>query len=1172
MPLLVILAMFFVSVTQGECETYDNDTTLEFYWTAATGNVHHYNVYLSVDSGEYSFVGTTPAVPSAETPYNLPVTAEDGKQYQIKIEAEDASGGTGPMSEPSGPVYCELLQSITLTSANGGEIWRSGSNHVINWVTTGADIDHIHILYSTDGGMIYQDIVANTVNSGSYEWTIPSIDSSTVRVKVIAEDTSNNLLAEDQSDADFTIDSTAPETSTTLTGAQGENGWYTTDVTVELSATDNLSGVMETKYKIDEGVEQVYSASFTTSGGTIYCHSQDNAGNAEADKSTQVKVDKTVPDTPVVTDDGDCTADVSQLHASWISSDTESGLVEYQYAVGATSGGTDVVNWTSVGVGTEVNATGLGLTTGQTYYFAVKARNEAGLWSSIGNSDGITYQLPQIGVLPNNLTFSAVAGGANPDIQKLSITNPGCGTLTWTMSDNADWLSLSPASGDCTDETDEVSVSVDIAGLSGTYDAAITVSAAGASNTSQTVLVTLNVAELISVTLSEPNGEEQMKGNSIHNVIWNTTGTGIDHIHLLYSTDSGVIYQDIVANAMNNGTYEWTTPAVDSSTVLMKVIAEDTSNNLLAEDQSDADFSIDSTAPATPSAFVASAGNEQVTLSWDDNSEPDLAGYEVYRSMTSDQNYTPIASVTMSSYTDTGLSNGNTYYYVVAAIDLSGNYSGFSNEVNATPAEVLSGSATLIVSSLISDTGILLEETDKLLVQNSDDKWWQISSGCYTSFQFSDAIIPTGAGIISVVICVEHWENKGFKGNIEWNLGTGWPSSVDEWGSMIYMPIAKEQTEVWDVTDMANTPEKLNAMELCIRNGSTNGKTVNIDHIYAQVEWGKPDTEKPEAVNDLATDETAATANSLVLTWTASGDDSMTGSASQYDIRYSSQGEIDTEEKWNDATQCPNESSPSTAGTTEHFTVAGLSVNTTYWFALKIADEVPNWSALSNSHSGTTREAVAQTMWVSAINMSLKKNDTSVRAIADVTVTGALGVSVSEATVYGHWNDEVSKTRSGVTGSDGKVAFNSDRIKNPAPDTTFTFTVDDVVKDGWTYCSSANVETCDSIGIPLSAPAFVEAYPTGLLDAFPNPANPETWIPYTLSESEHVTIKIYTISGMLVRTLELGQQGPDAYVSKEKAAYWDGRNEAGEEVVSGIYFYCFEAGSFYQIRNMIILK
>lgn len=99
--------------------------------------------------------------------------------------------------------------------------------------------------------------------------------------------------------------------------------------------------------------------------------------------------DASAPTTPVVTDDGSYTASSTSLHANWNASDPETGIAEYQYAIGTAPGGTNVVNWTSTGTATSVTKTGLSLNHTSTYYFSVRARNSDNQWSSVGSSDGI---------------------------------------------------------------------------------------------------------------------------------------------------------------------------------------------------------------------------------------------------------------------------------------------------------------------------------------------------------------------------------------------------------------------------------------------------------------------------------------------------------------------------------------------------------------------------------------------------------------------------------------------------------------------------------------------------------------------------------------------------------------------------------------------------------------
>ena len=95
---------------------------------------------------------------------------------------------------------------------------------------------------------------------------------------------------------------------------------------------------------------------------------------------------------------------------------------------------------------------------------------------------------------------------------------------------------------------------------------------------------------------------------------------------------------------------------------------------------------------------------------------------------------------------------------------------------------------------------------------------------------------------------------------------------------------------------------------------------------------------------------------------------------------------------------------------------------------------------------------------------------------------------------------------------------------------------------------------------------------TALLPNYPNPFNPETWIPYQLSEPAEVTLTIYAVNGTKVRTLALGLMPAGIYQSRSRAAYWDGRNNVGEPMASGIYFYSLTAGEFTSTRKMLIRK
>ena len=95
---------------------------------------------------------------------------------------------------------------------------------------------------------------------------------------------------------------------------------------------------------------------------------------------------------------------------------------------------------------------------------------------------------------------------------------------------------------------------------------------------------------------------------------------------------------------------------------------------------------------------------------------------------------------------------------------------------------------------------------------------------------------------------------------------------------------------------------------------------------------------------------------------------------------------------------------------------------------------------------------------------------------------------------------------------------------------------------------------------------------TELLANYPNPFNPETWIPYRLAEDAVVTLTIYDLSGQVVRTLKVGHRIAAAYESRSKAIYWDGKNGLGERVASGVYFYTLTTKDYSATRKMLVVK
>ena len=95
---------------------------------------------------------------------------------------------------------------------------------------------------------------------------------------------------------------------------------------------------------------------------------------------------------------------------------------------------------------------------------------------------------------------------------------------------------------------------------------------------------------------------------------------------------------------------------------------------------------------------------------------------------------------------------------------------------------------------------------------------------------------------------------------------------------------------------------------------------------------------------------------------------------------------------------------------------------------------------------------------------------------------------------------------------------------------------------------------------------------TALLPNYPNPFNPETWIPYQLKDAADIRLTVYDVYGRVVRRLAVGYQPVGVYRSRDRAAYWDGRNQQGEPVATGIYFCTLNAGTFTATRRMLVNK
>ena len=191
------------------------------------------------------------------------------------------------------------------------------------------------------------------------------------------------------------------------------------------------------------------------------------------------------------------------------------------------------------------------------------------------------------------------------------------------------------------------------------------------------------------------------------------------------------------------------------------------------------------------------------------------------------------------------------------------------------------------------------------------------------------------------------------------------------------------------------------------------------------------------------------------------------------------------------------------------------------------------------------------------ISCANKRNGSGVKTLILLRGSVPLGLAVDEAGRRLYWTDNGGNIRS----------LNLDKpIEN------------EVVVRGSSDTPAVAIalgrSSSESIPASPAAPSTIaeRSVESALLANYPNPFNPETWIPYQLSAAGDVSISIYSVNGHLVRRLELGHQVAGVYQRRSRAAYWDGRNEFGERVASGLYFYTLTADDFTATRKMLIRK
>ncbi len=210
------------------------------------------------------------------------------------------------------------------------------------------------------------------------------------------------------------------------------------------------------------------------------------------------------------------------------------------------------------------------------------------------------------------------------------------------------------------------------------------------------------------------------------------------------------------------------------------------------------------------------------------------------------------------------------------------------------------------------------------------------------------------------------------------------------------------------------------------------------------------------------------------------------------------------------------------------------------------------------------------TMHIADVQVTAQPAGNKVMGVATVTIEDENNAVVPDVTVSGVWSGLTGDSDEFQTGGDGNGTCESDKVSKKASG-TFTFTVTDVARAGWTYDPTANVEDSDSapwnLNKPLANTTEIIPDQTRLLGNYPNPFNPSTTILYQLSEDQQVSLKIYSTNGEFVTKMNPQFQQPGNY-----KYVWHGTNLAGQRVSSGIYYYTLQIGTIRYTGRMILSR
>lgn len=609
-------------------ELWTGGNSYNITWTSSDNNPGTSSVVIEYYDGS-SWITIAENLPVDETgdgSYSWTVPSLNVYSAKIRVTVGDTAGNASS-DESDANFTIDSDPTVVLTGPNGGQYWAGGSIHEITWEADDINLGANPITLEYYDGSSWVVIATGEADDGIYAWAVPTINTSSAMVRVVATDTGGNS-ATDPSDGCFDIDSTSPTvtllnhnggscvqggTYTVIVWSASDNGLTANPITLEYY--DGSSWTTIASNLSNTGSYGWIYPAIDTSEARVRVSAIDSAGNSSTDQSDSAfTIDSSAPDVSIVSPNGgELLVGGSVYEITWTASDENLPadpvrLYYYYYgseitiATGEANDGSYMwtvpsVNGTSVRI--SICVTDIAGETGYDYsddYFVIDSAAPAvdllvpngGQVYAGGSTQAITWTASDINLTDNPISINYYNGSTWTSI---ATDEPNDGAYAWTV----------PA---VNIENAKIRVSaIDTLGNIG-------------SDESDSYFTIDSAPEL---SLDIPSGGEHWVGGSLHEITWTATDINLGENPISLAYFNGAIWITIAQDEPNDGSYTWRVPHLDINNAKIKVKATDESGNV-AQEESDA-FIIDSTAAGitvlSPNGGECWGGGSSHNITWE---------------------------------------------------------------------------------------------------------------------------------------------------------------------------------------------------------------------------------------------------------------------------------------------------------------------------------------------------------------------------------------------------------------------------------------------------------------------------------------------------------------------------------------------------------------------------